>query len=218
MDFGNINEIIKTISLMIVPFLFAVTIHEFMHGFVAYKLGDNTAKDAGRLTLNPISHIDPLGLIVLVLTRMIGWAKPVPVNYYNLRHKYGVAIVSVAGPLGNLVTAFLSGVILKLLFVFAGSIPAGLLEPLALMARYSIFINLALFIFNLIPIMPMDGARIIWNFLPRDKAYAYESTEKYYFLIILLLIITNVLSMIIQPLVRFFTITIYKILNIPGIL
>lgn len=218
MDFGNINETIRIISLMIVPFLFAVTIHEFMHGFAAYKLGDNTAKDAGRLTLNPISHIDPIGLLVLVLTRMIGWAKPVPVNYYNLRHKYGVAIVSVAGPLANLATAFLSGIILKLLLVFAGSIPANIFEPLLIMAKYSLMINLALFIFNLIPIMPMDGARIIWNFLPRDKAEIYESTEKYYFIIILILILSGALSMVLSPIIKFFTIIIYKILNIPGII
>ena len=113
----NFNEFMVKLALSIVPFMFAVTIHEVMHGYAAYKLGDNTAKNAGRLTLNPIAHIDPVGLLVLVLTRMIGWAKPVPVNYNNLRHKYGVAIVSVAGPLANFVTAFLSAVILKLLIL-----------------------------------------------------------------------------------------------------
>ena len=168
----NFNEFIIKAALSVVPFMFAVTIHEVMHGYAAYKLGDNTAKNAGRLTLNPIAHIDPIGLLVLLLTRIIGWAKPVPVNYYNLRHKYGVAIVSAAGPLANLVTAFLSAVILKILGYAAINfgMPGYIFEPLYLMTLYSVAINIALCIFNLLPIMPMDGARIIWNFLPRDKA------------------------------------------------
>ena len=107
----NLSDFMIKAALSVVPFMFAVTIHEVMHGYAAYKLGDNTAKNAGRLTLNPIAHIDPVGLLVLLLTRIIGWAKPVPVNYYNLRHKYGVAIVSAAGPLANLITAFLSAVV-----------------------------------------------------------------------------------------------------------
>ena len=124
MEGFDISSTIRMIALSIVPFLFAITIHEFMHGYAAYKLGDNTAKNAGRLTLNPIAHIDPIGLLVLVITRMIGWAKPVPVNYYNIRHKYGVAIVSAAGPLANLATAFLSALLFKLFIVYiAGNIP-----------------------------------------------------------------------------------------------
>lgn len=211
----NISSYIQTIALSIVPFLFAVTIHEFMHGYAAYKLGDNTAKNAGRLTLNPIAHIDPLGLIVLVVTRMIGWAKPVPVNYYNIRHKYGVAIVSAAGPLANLATAFLSAILLKIFMVFIqGAIPANIAEPIQLMIIYSILINISLFIFNLLPIMPMDGARIIWNFLPREQAEKYESTEKYYFIIILVLIVSGILSYIITP-IRTMIISVFEtLLNI----
>lgn len=216
----NFNEFMVKAALSIVPFMFAVTIHEVMHGYAAYKLGDHTAKNAGRLTLNPIAHIDPIGLLVLLLTRIIGWAKPVPVNYYNLRHKYGVAIVSAAGPLANLVTAFLSAVVLKILGFAAVnfSIPGYIFEPLYIMTLYSIAINIALCIFNLLPIMPMDGARIIWNFLPRDKALKYEETEKYYFLIILVLIFTNVLQYIISP-IRGFILTIFDAilnLNITG--
>lgn len=196
----NISNVMQTIALSIVPFLFAITIHEFMHGYAAYKLGDNTAKNAGRLTLNPMAHIDPIGLLVLVITRMIGWAKPVPVNYYNIRHKYGVAIVSAAGPLANLATAFLSALLFKLFIVYiAGNIPENIAQPLEAMIVYSILINVSLFIFNLLPIMPMDGARIIWNFLPREQAEKYEATEKYYFIIILVLIVSGVLSYIITP-------------------
>ena len=157
---------------------------------------------------------------MLLLTRIIGWAKPVPVNYYNLSHKYGVAIVSAAGPLANLVTAFLSAVVLKILGFAAVNfnIPSYIFEPLYIMTLYSVAINIALCIFNLLPIMPMDGARIIWNFLPRDKAAKYEATEKYYFLIILVLIFTNVLQYIISP-IRVFILTIFDAvlnLNITG--
>lgn len=200
MEGFDISSTIRMIALSIVPFLFAITIHEFMHGYAAYKLGDNTAKNAGRLTLNPMAHIDPIGLLVLVITRMIGWAKPVPVNYYNIRHKYGVAIVSAAGPLANLATAFLSALLFKLFIVYiAGNIPENIAQPLEAMIFYSILINVSLFIFNLLPIMPMDGARIIWNFLPREQAKKYEATEKYYFIIILVLIVSGVLSYIITP-------------------
>ena len=200
MEGFDISSTIRMIALSIVPFLFAITIHEFMHGYAAYKLGDNTAKNAGRLTLNPIAHIDPIGLLVLVITRMIGWAKPVPVNYYNIRHKYGVAIVSAAGPLANLATAFLSALLFKLFIVYiAGNIPENIAQPLEAMIFYSILINVSLFIFNLLPIMPMDGARIIWNFLPREQAEKYEAPEKYYFIIILVLIVSGVLSYIITP-------------------
>ena len=200
MEGFDISSTIRMIALSIVPFLFAITIHEFMHGYAAYKLGDNTAKNAGRLTLNPMAHIDPIGLLVLVITRMIGWAKPVPVNYYNIRHKYGVAIVSAAGPLANLATAFLSALLFKLFIVYiAGNIPENIAQPLEAMIFYSILINVSLFIFNLLPIMPMDGARIIWNFLPREQAEKYEATEKYYFIIILVLIVPGVLSYIITP-------------------
>ncbi len=198
----NINEIMVQIAISIVPFMFAVTIHEVMHGYVAYKLGDYTAKNAGRLTLNPLVHIDPLGLIVLLLTKMIGWAKPVPVNYYNLNHKHGVALVSIAGPLANLVTAFLSALLLKILTIsiIYFNISSVIAYPLQAMAYYSIMINIALCIFNLLPIMPMDGARIIWDFLPPDKAEKYEATQKYYFIIIFALIITNALHYITFPL------------------
>ncbi len=220
MDFSlSFNELMRQMALSVVPFLFAVTIHEVMHGYAAYKLGDNTAKDAGRLTLNPFVHIDILGLIVLLLTRIIGWAKPVPVNYNNLNHKYGVAIVSAAGPLANLITAFLSALVLKLYVVFGlPYIDAAISHPVILMIKYSISINIVLCFFNLIPIMPMDGARIIWNFLPRDKAYAYEKTESFYFIIILVLILSQALYYIISPIQLFFINLFSKIFNLGMIL
>lgn len=203
MDFfsGDINNIIKQIVLSIVPFLFAATIHEFMHGFVAYKLGDNTAKNEGRLTLNPIAHIDPIGLLCLVVTRSFGWAKPVPVNFYQIRHKYGMALVSVAGPLSNLFLAIFSVGLLHLFeyMVYNVTMPESIVYPIGMMIYYSIGINVALFVFNLLPILPLDGGRIIYNFLPYNLASKFEVTEKYGFIIILFLIFTGVIKYLIIP-------------------
>ena len=196
-----INNIIKQIVLSIVPFLFAATIHEFMHGFVAYKLGDNTAKNEGRLTLNPIAHIDPIGLLCLVVTRSFGWAKPVPVNFYQIRHKYGMALVSVAGPLSNLFLAIFSVGLLHLFeyMVYNITMPESIVYPIGMMIYYSIGINVALFVFNLLPILPLDGGRIIYNFLPYNLASKFEVTEKYGFIIILFLIFTGVIKYLIIP-------------------
>lgn len=203
MDFfsGDINNIIKQIALSIVPFLFAATVHEFMHGYVAYKLGDNTAKNEGRLTLNPIAHIDPIGLLCLIVTKTFGWAKPVPVNFYQIRHKYGMAIVSVAGPLSNFMLAIFSVILFRLFkyITYNVSMPESIVYPIEMMIYYSIVINLALFIFNLLPILPLDGGRIIYNFLPYDLANKFAVTERYGFLIILFLVFTGVIKYIIIP-------------------
>ena len=203
--FSNTEQALRNFSIAFIPAFLGIILHEMGHGYMALRQGDYTAKFMGRLTLNPIPHIDPVGLIMFVLTSIsgsfvFGWAKPVPVNYYNIRHKYGVAIVSAAGPLANLATAFLSALLFKLFIVYiAGNIPENIAQPLEAMIFYSILINVSLFIFNLLPIMPMDGARIIWNFLPREQAEKYEATEKYYFIIILVLIVSGVLSYIITP-------------------
>lgn len=201
----NIHEIIRFITLAIVPFFFAITVHEVMHGYAAYKLGDNTAKDMGRLTLNPIAHIDPLGLLFLLVTRTFGWAKPVPVNFYNLKHKHGMAIVAAAGPLSNLVLAILSVLSLKGLefLINNADISKSVYEPLGTMIVYSIQINVVLFIFNLIPILPLDGGRVLCSFLPKEMAIKYSETEKFGFIIILLLFITGAFRYIITPSVEF---------------
>lgn len=201
----DLREIIKYIILAIVPFFFAITVHEVSHGYVAYKLGDDTAKRMGRLTLNPISHIDPLGLLFLLVTRTFGWAKPVPVNFYNLRHKYGVAIVSASGPISNLILGILSVIVFKIIELVATNvaIPQAVLEPILMMTAYSIQINVALFIFNLIPILPLDGGRILCNFLPAEQAAKFSQTERYGFVIILVLCLTGVVRYIIGPPINF---------------
>ncbi len=214
MDFfgiTDINTFIRTAALSVVPFMFAITVHEVMHGYVAYRLGDPTAKMMGRLTLNPIAHIDVMGLLFLLITRMFGWAKPVPVNFYNIRHKYGMALVAAAGPLSNLALAILSVLLIKLLatLTIQFSLPSSIMEPLILMTNYSIQINIALFVFNLLPILPLDGGRIVNNFLPREMAYKYEQTERYGFVIVLLLFISGAIGYIMSPVLS----VIYSIVN-----
>ena len=136
---------------------------------------------------------------------MFGWAKPVPVNFYLLRHKYGMAMVSVAGPLSNLFLAVISAVLFNLFIVVAKSVelPNSVAYPIAMMIYYSVGINIALFVFNLLPILPLDGGRIIYNFLPRDLAIKYEVTEKYGFIIVIFLVFTGVIEYVILPPMNF---------------
>jgi Zn-dependent protease len=207
MDF-DINTFIRQLSISIVPFLMAITVHEASHGYAAYFLGDDTAKRAGRLTFNPIAHIDIFGLIFLLVTRLFGWAKPVPVNFYNLKHKYGMAIVAIAGPASNMLLALISALILyfiKGIEIYQGSFSAKIIEPIFYMLVFSVQINVALAVFNLLPILPLDGGRIVHNFLPPSKAISFAKTERYGMFIILFLIITNVTNIVILPIIRTIT-------------
>ncbi|MCA1927880.1 MAG: site-2 protease family protein [Calditerrivibrio sp.] len=207
MDF-DISSYLKQLSVSILPFFMAVTLHEVSHGYAAYLLGDDTAKRAGRLTLNPFAHIDIVGLLFLLITRLFGWAKPVPVDLSRLKYKkYGPAIVSFSGPLANFVLAFLSGLLLRSIVgieVDKGSWEKFFLEPIGYMLLYSVQINIALGVFNLLPILPMDGGRILQSFLPYQMAYKYGQTERYGFFIILILLLTGVVGMIIYPVMNFF--------------
>lgn len=208
MDF-NIAGYIKQLSISLIPFLFAVVVHEVSHGYAAYFLGDDTAKRAGRLTLNPFAHIDILGLLFLLITRLFGWAKPVPVNFSRLRNKrYGPAVVSFAGPFANFALAIISAMLLKVLSnieVEEGSKMIFFTEPIFYMLLYSVQINIALGVFNLFPILPMDGGRILQCFLPYNLAYRFAATERYGFIIILLLLMSGVIGRIIFPIINFFT-------------
>jgi len=160
--------------------LFSLTIHEYSHGITAYYLGDDTAKRAGRLSLNPISHIDPIGLLMLFIAH-IGWAKPVPINPYNFKnYKRDTAITAAAGPISN----FLIAIIISILFHFLqGIIPAekmmtGFTQTVFYALYYAVLINLALGLFNLIPLPPLDGSKILGGFLT-DKQYAsYTARER----------------------------------------
>ncbi len=196
------------------PILFmTLTIHEFSHGMVAYLLGDDTAKRMGRLTLNPISHIDPFGLIMLFLVH-IGWAKPVPINPYNFRdQKRDMALSAAAGPASNFVVAILFSIFFRLV---SGGNPHLLMygnptmQIILYILFYTILINLALGIFNLIPIPPMDGSKILGGFLSDEAYYKYTLQEKRGAQILMIIFLVsyifrlNLIGMLITPPLNFF--------------
>lgn len=194
------NSMIQQIVLIAVPVLFAITVHEVCHGYAAWHFGDPTAKNAGRLTLNPIKHIDIVGLLVLFVTRMIGWAKPVPVDpRYFKNPRSDMIWVSLAGPASNIGLAIAFAVVYKLV---GGLLAGTYLFPLAFMIEISIMINVGLAVFNLIPIPPLDGSHVLEGLLPPDMARAYSSIAPYGFLILLLLIFTRVVDFAIFPIIR----------------
>jgi Zn-dependent protease len=199
--------------------LAAVILHEVAHGFVAYRLGDPTAARLGRLTLNPLPHIDPVGTVllplVLVMTHapfLFGYARPVPVNFFNLRNpRRDMVLVAAAGPLTNLFLATASAVLLKQLVrlplpaegAFAGWVVA-VLTPIALMAQNSVYINVGLAVFNLLPIPPLDGGRVVTGLLPRAQAIYFAQLERYGFLILVALLATNALDSVLRPVMGLF--------------
>jgi len=188
-------------ALMAVVLIFSIVIHEVAHGYVALKNGDPTARILGRLTLNPIPHIDPIGTILLPLLLLFsgagilfGWAKPVPVNPLNFRnYRWGEITVSAAGPLSNLALAVLFSFVLHL-----GLINLGLMK----MALWGVQINIFLALFNLIPIPPLDGSHILAILLPRDLARLYAYLEPVGFILILVLFYTGIMGLFLMPVYR----------------
>ncbi|MDP8230126.1 MAG: site-2 protease family protein [Candidatus Gorgyraea atricola] len=187
-------------------FFLAVIIHEYAHGWVAWKLGDSTAKNAGRLTLNPVAHIDPIGTIFLPLVLLathapivFGWAKPVPVDFHRLNNpKKDMVWVGLAGPAANMLFAIVLSFILKISnLTLAGS-------PLFISILNSvILINLVLAVFNLLPIPPLDGSRVAMGLLPRDMAIKYAKLEPYGFMIIFGMLWLGIIGGVIWPIVMF---------------
>jgi len=196
-------SIIQQIIILAPPFLFALTIHECAHGYVAYRLGDPTASNLGRLTLNPLKHIDPLGVLFFVIAK-IGWAKPVPVDpRYFKNPRQDMLWVSLAGPGSNFALAVLSTVVVKLLLSLGAGLPMAILLPLIKMAGASIWINLMLAVFNLLPIPPLDGSKILMGLLPPDLAASFARIEPFGFILMLVLFYTGILSKIIMPIISF---------------
>lgn len=190
----------------IAAFVIAIATHEFAHGWMAYKLGDNTAKNAGRLTLNPLAHLDPVGTVILPLFLIIsrspvifGWAKPVPINIMNFRRpKEGLLLTGLAGPAANLLLAIIFALILKSNMFSVN--PA--MQHFLLMG---VLINLILGIFNLIPIPPLDGSNILIGLLPTGLARIYARIQPYGFIILIALLYLGLLDKVIWPIVGLLT-------------
>jgi len=197
------------VSIMLVPALMAITCHEVSHGYIADKFGDNTARSMGRLTLNPIKHMDIFGTLMVFIVG-IGWAKPVPVNFHNLRHpKRDMIWVAAAGPITNFVLASFSALAMRLMVHLAEAVPDGspfaaFLDPITLMLAFSVYINLLLAIFNLIPVPPLDGGRVAVGLLPYRLSMALASVERFGMIIIIALVFfTNAFSYVISPALSF---------------
>ena len=188
--------------------LFALSVHEFSHGYVAYKLGDPTAKNYGRLTLNPIKHLDIFGAIAMLIVG-VGWAKHVPVNTrYFKKYKRDTALVAIAGPLSNVLSAFVGTLLYYLIIKFIMTLkPDVFLSPLwsgisEIIVSF-IFVNVGLAVFNLIPIPPLDGSRIVDSFLPQKLLVLYHKYERYISLILLLVVVSGFVSPYLQMAINF---------------
>lgn len=195
------TALIQKIAIWAIPLIFAITLHEVAHGWVASWFGDQTAKLSGRLSIDPLKHIDPVGTIFVPLLMLLfsnfifGWAKPVPVDARNMKHpRIGMAVVAAAGPTSNLLMALCWGAIAKLGIILElhGNMWFG--APLIYMGGAGITINVVLAVLNILPLPPLDGGRVLESILPRRAAYTLSKLEPYSFLILILLIVTGLLS------------------------
>lgn len=199
---------LTSIILSAPAILFGLTIHEYAHALIALKLGDPTAKFMGRLTLNPLKHLDPIGTISLFLFQL-GWAKPVPINpNYFRNYKQGVLLTSLAGPSANFISATAFGLLLRIIYSFSSVSPNSFI---IIILEMFVFFNLVLAIFNLIPIPPLDGSKILYYLLPTTMAEEYAKLEQFGFFILIGIIILgrlvgfSILSVIILPIIRIFS-------------
>lgn len=201
---------IQTFTVYVLPILFAITVHEVAHGWMAYKFGDKTAYILGRMTLNPFKHIDLIGTILVPSILMLfggfifGWAKPVPINYNNLRNpRRDIALVSFAGPFSNFIMAILWALIAKAGTLLQTHYNYDWLEVFILMGQVGIQVNLVFMILNLIPIPPLDGGKILSMLLPKKVFFIFNRIEPYGFFILLILLGTGILNYLIFPAVGF---------------
>lgn len=203
---------IYELLLLIPVLLFSLSLHEFSHGFVSYKLGDPTPKSMGRLTLNPLAHLDPIGSLVLILTRRFGWAKPVPINpnYYK-KPRQGIMLVSLAGPASNFFLAAVFAIVARTVVFFSSSSLyqlqqsgyGNLVQTIFIFFQLAVIINLSLGFFNLLPVPPLDGSKILMGLLPpKFDKYIRKLEGPYGMILLLLLAYTGILWGIIGPLVN----------------
>jgi Zn-dependent protease len=214
----DLSTIIRQIIISVFPILIAITFHELSHGFAANKLGDPTAKMMGRLTLNPIPHIDLFGTILMPLMLIVfthgqfvfGYAKPVPINPMNFKNpKRDMAISAAAGPAMNIALAIGSKLVLRFILdpfsvVLPEPVVSTILAPLIMIFQSSVIVNIVLAVFNMIPIPPLDGGRVLTGFLPYRQAASFSRIEPYGFIIVILLIVTGIANYFVVPLINLF--------------
>lgn len=201
----SMNELIQTFAVYALPIVFAITLHEAAHAYAAKYFGDTTAYAQGRMSLNPIKHIDPIGTLLIPIVLyfvgspfLFGYAKPVPVNFGNLRNpKKQMAFVALAGPLANLVMALMWLLLIIVLHAFNSSE-----EFFMRMAQAGVLTNLVIFAFNMFPVPPLDGGRIMTSILPHKYAYKFAQLEPYGFFIVLALMFLNVLHFWMMPVMQ----------------
>lgn len=197
-------DTVPRIIVSVVPMILAITVHETAHGYVARYFGDMTAHLAGRISLNPIRHIDPVGTILVPSITLLvggiffGWAKPVPVDFSKLNHpKKDMLWVALAGPASNLMMAFIWAIVIK----FAPMLPSSMVVPITFMGTAGIISNTVLMILNLLPLPPLDGGRIMVSLLPTPYAIQFAKIERFGFIILIVLLVTHILDKIMGPLI-----------------
>lgn len=219
----DLSLALQKLSFSFIPVLLGIILHEVAHGYMAYRRGDPTAMMFGRITLNPVPHIDPMGLIVFIFTALFspfvfGWAKPVPINpryFKNIRTD--IMLVSAAGPMANFFLAIFFALLLRVLLMLPVSVLNSLgssLEFLVNMCSVGIWANVGLMWLNLMPIPPLDGSKLVMGILPAGAAYKYAGLERYGMVILMLLIFTGLFNYIIMPFIKLTTLFILTIFGL----